>query len=280
MRSLIIGGTGFVGCYLADYLRQTTDVDVVDLKLGTDIRDYETVRRVIDELRPDYIYNLAAVTSIPEAIADPQRVIDTNITGTLNILEVVRRLGLKTNILLASSTEAPTANNPYGLTKMAMEQLGDFYARAHGLHVVSTRTCNHTGPEQESTFAVPSFARQIALIENEAQEELVHGDLSVWKHYLDVRDVVQAYQFANDLPSGTYTIASKEPVTMEIIVDLLKGMANVPVTSRVDEKLLRPYAQERVVHQTSPELAAFWQPKYKLKETLADTLEYWRRRVL
>lgn len=280
MRSLIIGGSGFVGPHLAEYLGETTDVDVVDLKMGVDVRKYEHMRLVLDDLRPDYVYYLAAVTSIPEAVAEPQRCIDTNISGALNVLEAIRKLGLKTKVLLVSSTEAPTANNPYGMSKMAMEQLGQFYANTYGIHVVSTRTCNHTGPGQEATFAVPSFARQIALIEADAQEELVHGDLDVWKNYLDVRDVVKAYQLAIDLPPNTYTISSRSAVSMGIIIDELIKLSKVEVKTRLDEKLIRPYKQAHIEHKTSPEIDTLWMSKYKLKETLKETLDYWRARTV
>lgn len=280
MKSCIIGGAGFVGAHLAEYLAETTDVEIADIKTGVDVRKYEHLRTVIDDLRPDYIYYLAAVTAIPEAIADPQRCIDVNISGALNTLEVVRKLGLKTKILLTSSTEAPTANNPYGTSKVAMEQLGQFYANVHGLHVVSTRACNHAGPGQESTFAIASFARQIALIEQDAQEELVHGDLDVWKNYLDVRDVVKAYQLAIDLPPATYTVSSKSAVSMGIIVDELVKLSTTNVKTRLDQSLVRPYKQPNIEHKTSPEIDSFWEPRYKLKDTLKDTLEYWRKRIV
>lgn len=280
MKSLIFGGAGFVGAHLAEYLHETTDVTISDLRLGLDIRDYEQVRRVLDEIRPDYIYHLAAVTSVPEAIADPKRVIDVNINGTYHILEATRRLGLKTKILLASSTEAPVANNPYGMSKLAMEQLGGFYAKAYGMNVVSTRTCNHTGPGQQDAFAIPSFAKQVALIEVEAAEVLRHGNLDVWKNYLDVRDVVKAYQVAIDLPSDIYTISSSEPVMMTDIIDILTSQAKCEIALQPNPEIMRSYKQDKVAHRTSEMIEVLWQPRYTLEDTVRDTLDYWRREIL
>src|SRR5688572_19244803 len=101
MKCLVSGDLGFVGGYLARVLeKQGHEVQGFDIKRGQDLRDYEAVRLAIDKFRPDKIFHLAALAYIPESFMDPQRAIEINTIGSLNILEAVRKIGLKTKIHL------------------------------------------------------------------------------------------------------------------------------------------------------------------------------------
>jgi GDP-4-dehydro-6-deoxy-D-mannose reductase len=268
VKVLITGHQGFVGKHLAKLLEaQGHTVYGFDLKSGGDLRDYEAIHRAIDTIYPDRIFHLAAQTYPQESVADPQRSIDTNITGTLNLLNAVKNIGLRPRIHLASSTEAVVANNPYGISKVAMENLGAFFADVYGLSIVCTRAANHAGPGQPMS-AVASFARQVVAVERGEQKVIEHGDLSAWKSYLDVRDVVKAYVKAIELPAGTYTIAG-EPVQIKTVLALLIGGQDIP--TKEIASLSRPYTQPKIEHRTSPELD--WKPEIELEVTLKDVIE-------
>lgn len=293
MKAFITGDKGFVGQHLTRLL-EDEGIDVVgyDIVDGYDVTDYPSLHAKLKEHRPDYIFHLAAMTSVATSFETPVSCMATNVGGSTNLLEAARSLELTSNILLASSTEvyspakddtplevssAVQPRTPYGVSKLAMEQLGAIYANSYGLHVVVTRTNNHTGPGQDGPFAVTSFARQIVEIERGKQDELKHGDLSAFKSYLDVRDVIKAYRLAIDLEPYVYNIAATDNIEMKVLLDRLVSQARVPIKTSTDTSLIRPYAPDKTRYQTSSKLKeAGWEPEYNLERTLHDVLEYWR----
>lgn len=293
-KAVITGNRGFVGQHLTELLEaEGTTVIGLDIVDGHDVTD-ANIRDVLAQHRPDYIYHLAAVTSVMSSFEQPIGCMAVNIGGSINVLEAVRRLELPSKILLASSTEvySPAIDDtpldvaspvqpqtPYGVSKLAMEQLGAIYASSYKMHVVVTRTNNHTGPGQDGPFAVTSFARQIVEIERGQRSILEHGDLSSYRSYLDVRDVVRAYRLAIDLEPYIYNIAADEGVKMEELLDRLVAQAKVPIKTSTSTALIRPYSSPKTRYQTSSKLReAGWQPEYNLERTLHDVLEYWRNK--
>ncbi len=294
MRSFITGGRGFVGQHLKALLEaEGQEVTTFDLVDGQDINK-ATLLSELAKCQPDYVYHLAAVTSVPESFKNPLDCLRTNIEGSVHLLECIRALKITCKILLASSTEvySPAIDDtpldinsslhprtPYGVSKLAMEQLAAIYVGAYGMDIVITRTTNHTGPGQDGPFALTSFAKQIVAIERGEQEELVHGDLTSFKSYLDVRDVVRAYRLAVDLPSYIYNIASSETYEMQGLLDRLVQNAKVPVRTSTDTSLVRAYQQDKTRYETSSLLReAGWRPEYSIERTLHDLLEYWRQK--
>lgn len=294
MRSFITGGKGFVGRHLTELLeKEGQQVITFDLVDGQDITK-STLMSELARHRPDYIYHLAAVTSVPQSFAEPLDTIRTNVEGSVHLLECVRALDLTCKIHLASSTEvySPALDDaplhvgspiqprtPYGVSKLSMEQMAAIYASSYNQHIVVTRTTNHTGPGQDGPFAVTSFAKQIVAIERGEQDVLKHGDLTSFKSYLDVRDVVRAYRIAIDLKPYIYNIASDETFEMKALLDRLVANAKVPVTLSTDTTLVRPYAPDKTRYQTSSLLKdAGWRQEYNIERTLHDVLEYWRKK--
>lgn len=292
MKSFITGGRGFVGKHLKELLEaEGQEVVIYDLVDGLDILSHELYTS-LKKHRPQYIYHLAAMASVPQSFADPRECVTVNIEGSVALLETVRELGLTSKILLASSTEvySPALDDtplevgssiqprtPYGVSKLAMEQLGAIYASAYQMDIVVTRTTNHTGPGQDGPYALTSFAKQIVAIERGEQDVLKHGDLTSFKSYLDVRDVVRAYRLAIDMQPYIYNIASDETYEMQALLDRLVANAKVPVVTSKDTALIRPYAPDKTRYQTSSKLKeAGWKPEYNIERTLNDVLNYWR----
>jgi GDP-4-dehydro-6-deoxy-D-mannose reductase len=298
MKALITGDGGFVAQHLRKHL-ESLDYDVfgIDLKNGLDIRDYESVRIALDFYRPDKIFHLAALTYVPESFLDPRRAIDTNVTGSLNILEAVRHLGLKTKIHMAGTSEEygdtseaaepiteaslPNPLSPYAIAKLAMDHLGRLYARSYNMHVVVTRTYNHAGPGRGEEFAESAFAKQVAQIERGERDKLTHGNLESIRNYTDVRDVVKAYAKAIDLPSGLYNICSDRNVTMQEMLDILISHAATDIPTEVDKNLYRP-ADFSFKKPSCAKFTALtgWKPEISLEDMLKDILDDWRERLI
>lgn len=293
MRALITGDLGFVGRHLRELLQnEGHEVFGLDIKNGDDIRDYETVRARLDEQRPHMIFHLAAQAYVPESFIEPQRAIDINVTGSLNIFEAVRRLGIKTKIMVVGTSEEygdssdlltvtertlPHPLSPYAISKLAMDHFAQLYAQAYSLHIVVTRAFNHTGPGRGEMYAEGSFAKQIVEIERGERSHLEHGNLSSIRNYTDVRDIVRAYRLAIDLPSDVYNICSDENVSINVVLDKLRDLSTAAIPTLEDPNLYRPVD----FSFKEPSCAKFraltgWEPRIPLTLTLSDMLDEWR----
>lgn len=295
MRALVTGDQGFVGQHLKELLyAEGMNIFGMDLRHGEDIRDYELVRSRLEIADPDYVFHLAALASPPESTHDPYRGLDTNVLGMLNLLEAMRRTGVRPKLLISGTSEEIgydheeitdlTPCRPaqlYGVTKLAASHYGLAYARQFGLQVVVTRAFNHAGPGMPSKYAIGAFARRIVEVERGRRRYLTHGNLSAVRNILDVRDVVRAYRFAIDQPSGSWFVvcgpeASSRP--MSEFLEIMVARAKVPIGLEYDPTLGRSTditTFPRVSHEGLTS-ATGWEPEIPLEQTLVDTLEWYR----
>lgn len=310
MTALILGGGGFVGQYLADALRAdgtyeptvtklpheaapTTDCRVYDL----DLLDGDAAFALLDALRPDVIFHLAAQSSVAVSWKKPELTAQINICGTIRLLEAVRRLSYQPRVLLIGSGEeygAPrTADgrfseestlhpgNVYAATKACQGMLGEVYANAYGLDLIMIRAFNHIGPRQLPQFVVADFSRQIARIEQGLQPPVIRtGNLSAKRDFTDVRDVVRAYVLLSrrGVRGQTYNVASGRAVAISEMLDILLSLSAVPVTAEVDPEKLRPVDVPVIEADISRlQKDTGWAPQYTLAQTLTDTLNHWRQ---
>lgn len=167
---LITGASGFVGNYLIkEFKNSGYFVIACDINKGNsisedilyydmDILDKKRVEEIISENKPDYIVNLAAISSVGLSWKIPEKTMEVNIIGTLNILEAVRIANYNCKILLIGSSEEYVskdtplkeedllnANNPYGISKIACENIAKMYVERYGMNIICTRSFNHTG---------------------------------------------------------------------------------------------------------------------------------------
>jgi GDP-4-dehydro-6-deoxy-D-mannose reductase len=292
-RALVTGSRGFVGKHLVTELNlQGWEVSEFNLRHRQDVRYYDKVRDTIEACKPNVIFHLAAQAAPRESFMNPQRALQVNAVGSLNILEAVRQLGYQTTIHLASTSEVYGPGNndetatmhprsPYAVGKAAMDQLGQMYASAYGMHIVITRAFNHTGPGRGEEYAESHFARQIAEYDAGKRSVISHGDLAPIRNYTDVRDVVRAYVMAIDLGSGVYNICSDSNLSMEEVMMRLAELSKdhvVPLEQ--DQALMRPNDFSfRKPSCDKFRSATGWTPEFSLEKTLSDLLDYWRERI-
>jgi GDP-4-dehydro-6-deoxy-D-mannose reductase len=239
----------------------------------------------VRDAQPSALVHLAAESSVAASWQDVFRVWRVNVEGTVNVLEAVRREQPEARVLYPSTSEVygnarrfPTPEDepvapisPYAMTKAAAE----LACALPGLDVVVARAFNHEGPGRDDRFAVGSWTRQIARLEAEGGGTLLVGDLSAERDITDVRDVCRAYRLLLDpsVPPGTYNVASGHSIPMERVVELLVGLARVPVQVERDESRVRPADIARLCGDPSKLRAATgWRPEIALEQTLADTL--------
>ncbi len=265
---LIFGCGGFVGGYLAEEFYshgyKVYGTDITECKtpknfheyICMDMLSYADVFELIERIVPDYIINLAAISSVGDSWNIPQKTIAVNVNGTLNILEAVRKLKLKTKILLIGSSEEYAvsdtqisenyplnANNPYGISKMTQEHFADMYRTVYGMDIISTRTFNHTGIGQPDKFVLPSFVKQATEIHNSGRDGKIYvGNLSAKRDIGDVRDMVSAYRMI--LESSTrkkiFNVGSGVCYSLEDLLKYIISLASTNIEVIVSEEKLRP----------------------------------------
>jgi GDP-4-dehydro-6-deoxy-D-mannose reductase len=260
-----------------------------------DVREPAEVRTILQELRPHEVYHLAARASSADSERDA--VLEVNVGGTKHLLDAVAELEEPSRVLLASTGYVYADTDPqrparegdsiadvgrysaYTDSKIQMEAL----VQRSTVPVLVTRAFAHTGPGQEPNFAVPGFARQLAMIEvGRMPAELRVGNLDAQRDLMDVRDVVHAYRLLMQLgvPGETYNVASGRPVSMGSVLDLLRGMVAIETRRVIDPARLRPADIACSTGDASKLMALTgWQPRISLERTLRDTLNYWRRAI-
>lgn len=317
MKSLITGITGFAGSHLAEYLLTMEGVEVygtfrwrsrleniagfVDrvTLVECDLRDRVSVDRLLDSVRPDVIFHLAAQSFVPTSWNAPAETLMTNLLGELNIFESVRRLNIPARIHVAGSSEEyglvyedevpiTEANplrplSPYGVSKVAQDLLAWQYHRSYGLHTVRTRAFNHTGPRRGAVFMTSNLARQVAEIELGLREPVLEvGNLEAIRDFTDVRDVVRAYWLAvaHGEPGEVYNIASGRAWSVKEVVEMFQGMSRVSFAVRQDPERLRPSDVPVLLGDSSRfRKRTGWEPLIPFEKTLSDLLDWWRERL-
>jgi GDP-4-dehydro-6-deoxy-D-mannose reductase len=303
VRVLVTGADGFVGRHLCRFLQDGGDTVVPLVGAGgselagatsapsaVDVRDGRALADAVARALPDAIIHLAAVSSVAESHRDPVTTFEVNTLGTLNVCMAARALENGVRLLLVSSGEvygagplepphietAPLApTSPYGASKVAGETVGIQFAHSYGLHVVVARPFSHLGTGQAPTFAVPSFARQLAEARRDrAKATLRVGNLEAVRDFSHVRDVIAAYRLLLERgqPGEAYNVCSGHGRSLRSVLDELIQLAGVQVTVQVDPARFRPADIPTLVGDPSKLRSLGWTPRYTLRAALADVL--------
>jgi len=324
-RVLITGITGMVGSHLADYLLENTDWDIYGIcrwrspldnlehLLGRanasdriyfrygDLNDFGSLIKVMKDVKPDYIFHLAAQSYPRTSFDSPADTLNTNITGTSNLLEAVRSVEIDPVIHVCASSEVfgrvPKEKlpideecsfhpaSPYAISKVGTDLVGRYYGEAFNMKVMTTRMFTHTGPRRGDVFAESTFAKQIAMIEAGLIPPVVKtGNLDSLRTWADVRDAVRAYYMLvtiNPTPGeyynigGTYTCSVKEMLQYLLSISTVKD-----IVFETEADRLRPIDADLQVPNTAKFKAhTGWEPVISFETTMNDLLNYWRERI-
>ena len=322
----ITGITGMVGSHLTDYLLANTDwkiygfarwndsleniehlseeinkKDRIELIYG-DLNDLASLITAIDKSKPHYVFHLAAQSYPQTSFDSPIETLQTNILGTANLLEALRKSPYKnaiTHVCASSeifgrvSKEKLPINeecsfhpaSPYAISKVGTDLVGRYYAEAYNMTIMTTRMFTHTGPRRGDVFSESTFAKQIAMIEAGLQEPKIYvGNLDSLRTYADVRDAVKAYYMLvtiNPTSGEYYNVGGTYTCKIEDMLNYLISQSTVKNIEIVtDSERLRPIDADLQV----PDITKFqnhtgWKPEYTFEQTMNDLLQYWRDRV-
>lgn len=256
-RILLTGGAGFIGSHVAEALLrrgvQLTIVDNLDdfyspvwkeaniqdvRRVGqfqfsrVDICDTEELHKIMTETRPDIVIHLAARAGVRPSIEEPQKYEQVNVSGTVNLLELSRKVGIRKFIFGSSSSvygashEAPFSEDriearpisPYAATKLAGELFCYTYAHLFGISVICLRFFTVYGPRQRPDLAIHKFTAQI-----EAGKSIpVFGDGTTGRDYTHITDIVggilasldYSFPLSDKAPFEVFNLGNSNPVTL------------------------------------------------------------------
>ena len=325
-KALITGITGMVGSHLTDYLLAKTDWDIhgmcrwrssqdnVEHLLPLvnnkdrlffhygDLCDYISLLNVIENVKPDYVFHLAAQSYPQTSFTSPVITYDTNIQGTENLLEAIRKCGMidpwihvcsSSEVFGRVSKEKIPINeecsfhpaSPYAISKVGTDLIGRYHAEAYSQKVLVTRMFTHTGPRRGDVFVESTFAKQIAMIEAKQMKPVVKvGNLESLRTFSDVRDAVKAYYMlltVNPIPGEYYNIGGNYTCKVSEMLNYLLSISAVNnIKVEVEEIRLRPIDADLQV----PDISKFckhtgWKAEISFEQTMQDLLDYWRENI-
>ncbi|GAA0488936.1 SDR family NAD(P)-dependent oxidoreductase [Streptomyces sp. NPDC046215] len=262
----------------------------VEVVLG-DVRDPGSVHGLL--AGTEAVYHLAALIAIPYSYRAPHSYVETNVTGTLNVLEAVRHLGIPRLVHTSTSETYGTARtvpitedhpintqSPYAASKAGGDRLADSYHASFGLPVATLRPFNTFGPRQSMRAVIPTVIGQVAA----GQRVITLGDLRPTRDFSYVKDTVAAFLALGTAPAAdvvgrTFNSGTGEEISIGDLVTLIGKVMNTELDVRADQERVRPAASEvmrLVCDATRLRAATGWAPAHTLEEGLGHTAEFFR----
>jgi len=308
----ITGACGFMGQHLTDFLikkgysvlsttyHPTTNIKELNPSatiMKCDIRDKKRVYSIIESFQPSKIFHLAAQSYPTVSWENPWYTFETNVIGTTNIFEGVKKFTPECKILNACTSgeygfvtaeEVPIKEehslnplHPYGVSKLAQEKLAYQYFKNFGVKSISVRIFNTTGPKKVNDVC-SDFTRRLIEIEKgkNLERKLIVGRTDTQRAITDVRDIISAFDIALDRATigEVYNLSGDQVYKIGDIIGMLKELVDFDFDVVQDPKLIRP-TDEPVIYGDSSKFKkeTGWNSEIDLKTTLKDMLNYWRQ---
>lgn len=256
-----------------------------------DIRDPNGVREAMRGC--DAVFHLAALIAIPFSYHSPDTYVDTNIKGTLNVLQAARELGIR--VLVTSTSEVyGTAQyvpidekhpfqgqSPYSATKIGADRLAESFYRSFDLPVTIVRPFNTYGPRQSARAVIPTIITQLLA----GKTEIKLGSLTPTRDFNYVKDTAQGFisiYESNKTVGEEINIATQKEISIGQLAEELIRQINPEARIICDEQRLRPEKSEvnRLLgsNQKIMQLTD-WKPRYTFEQGLAETIEFLRNNL-
>lgn len=258
--------------------------------ISGDIRDADIVRYAMRDVK--IVFHLAALIGIPYSYHSPEAYVDTNIKGTLNILQSARDFGVKKVVLTSTSeiygtaqfvpiTESHPINpqSPYAASKSAADLLGISFHKSFSLPVVIVRPFNTFGPRQSARAIIPTIITQILA----GYKKIKLGSLDPVRDLTYVEDTVEGFIKAGKSGNGiggAINIGNNNEISIRNLANLIAKIMEVNIVIDKDTKRIRPVKSEvtRLIADNSKARKLLkWSPEYSLEEGLEKTIEWFKK---
>lgn len=319
MRVLITGIDGFIASHLVEHIlkvepnaeifgtyrrgadrKNIKEVESSIKLIEMELTDPYSVLSAVKEAMPDKVFHLAAQTFVPTSWNSPASTVAVNVDGTVNLLEAIRTTCSKDTFVFCQGSseeyglvhpeECPIKEthplrplSPYGVSKVATDYFGYQYAKSYGMNILRVRTFNQTGPRRGDVFVDSSFAKQIAILEQENKEEpaIYVGNLDAIRDFTDVRDTVRAYWMLSERKwhGEVINVCSGNGKSMKQVLEKLLSLSNKgwEITTTYDPARSRPSDVPLLIgDNTLLNCYIDWEPQISWEESMKDLLDYWR----
>ncbi len=309
----ITGITGSGGSYLAEHIYKKDkkvklygsyrsigykkilkkNIDKINL-IKLDLRNYKKIKQTLKKIKPDLIFHLASNADVRGSFDEPISHAQNNNLITVNLLEAIRELKLKSLIIICSTSEVygnvPRSKlpidelqkiapiNPYAVTKTFQDLIAQVYFKSFNLNIIITRMFSYTNARRKNLFQT-SFARQIVDIEKGKLKFLRHGNLKSVRTFVDIEDAMQAYWLAakKGLIGEIYNIGGNKVISVSEFLKVLISMSNKSIKCVPDKKLFRPKdISIQISNSNKFKKHTGWRPKIKFKKSVDKLLNYCR----
>lgn len=311
-RILVTGADGFIGSHLVELLVEegfsvrafcfynsfnswgwldslsAKTLSQVDVFTG-DIRDPNGVRTAMKDV--DAVLHLAALIAIPFSYHSPDSYVDTNIRGTLNILQAARDYKIDRLLVTSTSEVYGTAQfvpiteshpkqgqSPYSATKIGADALAESFYRSFDLPVSIVRPFNTYGPRQSARAVIPTIITQLL----KGKEEIKLGDLEPTRDLLYVKDTVSGFLSilqSNEMIGHEVNIATQSEISIGELAEEIIQQINPKAKIITDNERIRPANSEVYrLYGSNEKLCSItkWTPSYTLKEGIRETIDWFR----
>lgn len=312
---LVTGADGFIGSHLTEMLVKSghqvrafvyynsfnswgwldtidsTILDEVEVFTG-DIRDPNGVRKAMEGI--DIVYHLAALIAIPFSYHSPDTYVDTNIKGTLNVLQAAKSLTTSRILITSTSEVYGTAQyvpidelhpfqgqSPYSATKIGADRLAESFYRSFDMPITIVRPFNTYGPRQSARAVIPTIITQLLA----GNQEIKLGALSPTRDFNYVKDTANGFieiAKTNVTIGEEINIATQNEISIGQLAEELIDQINPNATIFCDEQRLRPDKSEvnRLLGSNKKIMSLTnWQPKYTLQTGLRETIDFFRENL-
>jgi len=312
MRTLVTGAGGFIGSHLVEMLvekgadvcallRYNAEANIGNLRLLSpkfrreirivhgDLNDAEFVCRLV--ANRDVVFHLGALIAIPHSYSSPRSYVETNVGGTLNVLEAVRRnetprlVHTSTSEVYGSACYVPIdeahplqAQSPYAATKIAAEKLVESYTRSFGVKAVVVRPFNTFGPRQSARAVIPTVIGQ-ALGGPEVIQLGATAPIRDLTYATDTVSGLIEAATADAVVGGCFNLGTGEGISIGDLAHMILRVMGVDARIEIDPKRLRPESSEvdRLISSNAAFKAATnWRPAVELEEGIRRTVLFFR----
>ncbi len=263
--------------------------------LECDLNNRELLEKIIRNFEPKYTFHFGAQPLVLPSWEDPVATIETNVIGTINIFEAIKKQKIKTRVIVAcTSAEYGTttslnrplkesdpllAVHPYGISKIATELLARQYFINFDIEIVNLRFFNQTGPRRIGD-ATSDFIRKVAQIELGLSEPVIEvGNLNPYRDFTGIKDSLKAIWLAatKGTAGETYNICSGKKIQIRQILDIALSFTSkkIEIKENVSNKLRKTDEDVILGDNSKIKNELGWDVSISIKETLKDMFDYW-----
>lgn len=305
MKILLTGAEGFVGGFVGSELENNSHTVIkcsyekLPGFVQLDITNQKQIEEVLNEHAPDALINMAGQADVGLSWKIPQKTIELNTIGSVNILEAVKKNNNNIRIVFAGSSDeygflGEKGSNvtedfelkpltPYAISKVAQEKMALLYFKNYKMNICLARCFTLSGPGQSKGFVITDFSSGIVDVENGKCDFLSVGNLESARDFLHVKDAARAYRLIVEkgVSGEVYNISSGKTYKLQEVLNKLVSMSNKAIAIKQDPLKMRP-SDTPVICGNNSKLKDHtgWEPEHDIDSILFDTLSYWRHKEM